>query len=423
MANDNTNDLSAECSSCHGSPDNPAPPQATNGDTTTDSVRVGAHQTHLHDSALRQAIGCDECHVVPATVDDAAHMDNDRATVTFGALATASGAGPIWNRDTATCSGAYCHGATLRGGTHPSPTWTKVDGTEAACGTCHGTPPPPPHPAQSDCSTCHSGTVSSGMNINVAGGLHINGIIDYVGGGNHPSGWASGDQHGVAANQNLGLCKTCHGADLTGGSAGISCYSCHAAGWDSSCTFCHGDRTSGRASPPVDTQRRSGTGLVSVGAHVSHFSPTLAPSIDCNQCHVVPTDIWAPAHINGSAEVTFGSLAKTGSASPTWTASTAKCANAYCHGKFTGGNTTNQPVWTTVNGSQKTCTSCHGDPPSTGHHNTHVNGEGIGCGTCHSGYSSSNVNASLHVNGTKNVSQASWNGTGCDPSCHGYETW
>jgi predicted CxxxxCH...CXXCH cytochrome family protein len=412
----------AECSTCHGNAENPAPPQATNGDTGSDSVRVGAHQQHLHDGSLRTAIACDECHIVPAAVEDAGHQDQAFATVTFGALATAAAAAPVWSHSAATCTGAYCHGATLAGGTNKQPKWTVVDGSQIACDTCHGAPPPPPHAAADNCASCHGGTVTSGTTINIAGGLHMNGRVDAVAAGGHPDGWDDPTQHGYAANEALASCKSCHGDDLLGGNAGVSCDSCHTTGWRSDCTFCHGDKTSGRSSPPDDTHGRTATTLVSVGAHASHFGPTIAHSINCSECHTPPADISAPTHINGQREVVFGELAKTGAAGPTWSESSGRCSNAYCHGKFTGGNLSNQPLWTTVNGSQKSCTSCHGDPPSTGHHSTHRN-EGIGCSNCHAGYSTTGVNTATHVNGVKDVSQSSWNGTSCDPSCHGRETW
>jgi len=84
------------------------------------------------------------------------------------------------------------------------------------------------------------------------------------------------------------------------------------------------------------------------------------------------------------------------------------------------------------------CTSCHGDPPSTGKpiqgspnaHAFHVTTQGFACSVCHPGFTSTAVNAGLHVNGTKNVGGTgtqinSWNSgtTSCGPNCHATETW
>src|SRR5205085_12275805 len=115
------------------------------------------HQSHLQGGKLRPSIACSECHVVPT---DLSHIDGT-AAVAFGELARKNGARPSWNRAAASCSATYCHGASLAGGTNTTPQWTKVDGTQAACGSCHGVPPPTPLPDNPDCSSCHTGTVNA----------------------------------------------------------------------------------------------------------------------------------------------------------------------------------------------------------------------------------------------------------------------
>jgi predicted CxxxxCH...CXXCH cytochrome family protein len=92
--------------------------------------------------------------------------------VTFGPLASEDGSNPVWNRGLPdpTCTGVYCHGATLGGGTLTEPIWTKVDGTQAYCGSCHSNPPPPPnHPPASPCADCHA----------YAPETHIDGEVTY----------------------------------------------------------------------------------------------------------------------------------------------------------------------------------------------------------------------------------------------------
>ena len=67
----------------------------------------------------------------------------------------------------ATCSGTYCHGATLlpdvTGQTsNRTPAWTTTDGSQVACGTsCHTLPPGGNHPQNTSCPTCHGNVVSS----------------------------------------------------------------------------------------------------------------------------------------------------------------------------------------------------------------------------------------------------------------------
>jgi predicted CxxxxCH...CXXCH cytochrome family protein len=411
-----------DCSFCHGDPtravNGAAPPLGTEGETSSSTLAVGAHQQHLTDSAIRTAVACSDCHAVPT---DLTH-DDGVVDLSWSPLAHAGDAMPTWDRPRGECTN-YCHGATLAGGALTAPTWTQVDGTQASCGTCHGAPPPAPHPNDNACAGCHPATVTAGGTIDTGGGKHINGVLDITGGG-HPPGWQDKAAHGYAANRSLAACASCHGADLTGGTATVSCDGCHAANWRTDCTFCHGEPTTGQAAPPVDTQGHSATSFISVGAHTSHMSPALSSPLTCDACHNVPTDVLTPGHIDAtSATVTFGTLARTGGVTPTWSHTSATCASAYCHGAFSGGASTNQPLWTTVNGTQMTCLSCHGAPPGTGRHSLH-SGHGVGCGSCHAGYSSTAVNRSTHVNGVKNLS-INYNSSTrtCSPPCHSSATW
>ena len=164
-----------DCSSCHGSEQNAAPPIATDGSSGTEETGVGAHQAHVNDGTTRGAHSCEDCHLVPATVQDVGHMDGSPAELTWGALATNDGLEPQWDRDEQRCTNVYCHGATQSGGSNTEPSWTTVDGSQAACGTCHGHPPPSPHPGTDSCSMCHSETVKPSGEIDVEGGKHIDG--------------------------------------------------------------------------------------------------------------------------------------------------------------------------------------------------------------------------------------------------------
>lgn len=427
IADEGGGGTASACTICHGDaaraeavPLNQAAPPVT-----ASGAGAGAHLAHLRGGAFSAGVACADCHLVPSS---ASHSDGTVA-VTFSARA---GAGASYDPGTGTCSGVACHGAGLSGGPAASPPWGSTAGL--GCGSCHGAPPPN-HPASATtCSTCHPGTVLSNGTIDVPNGMHVNGTVEVDSA--HPAGWSDPAQHGYTANRTgLAGCKTCHGTSLTGGS-GPSCASCHSAvvaSWQTSCTFCHGNPGTGRMSPPVDTQGRSAATNVSVGVHDSHVGTTIAPPISCAECHPSRGDVITDAaHVDGDgqAEVVFGTLARTGGVSPAYaraSPASATCASTYCHGNFTGGvNAT--PNWTST--AQVTCTSCHGNPPNTGRHDLHVNDRGYACERCHSGFSSSTVNASVHLNGTKTVQflgSGTWNPTGrgtCSSvGCHGTESW
>ncbi|MFZ5441822.1 MAG: CxxxxCH/CxxCH domain c-type cytochrome [Myxococcota bacterium] len=167
-------DLSLACNSCHGDATSPAPPRDTQGTTSTAARTVGAHRSHLGPSSWHAELTCDECHVVPSRFDDPGHLDPSPAELFWGPTALARGATPTFNG--ATCSN-YCHGQTMDGGTNRTPSWTRVDGTQAACGTCHGLPPAPPHPQNPQCSTCHPAVVNAARGF-VDPSLHVNGHVE-----------------------------------------------------------------------------------------------------------------------------------------------------------------------------------------------------------------------------------------------------
>jgi len=168
-----------DCTSCHGS-QNPAPPVDLAGSVETSSPGVGAHQTHVLGTARARAVPCNECHEVPNDVMSPGHMDTALpAELAFSGVATAFGATPTYAAGT--CSGTPCHGATFPDG-NPSgasvstPTWTRVDGTQSACGACHGLPPPRPHPTQTDCHRCHQHVAADDVSF-LLPSLHVDGVV------------------------------------------------------------------------------------------------------------------------------------------------------------------------------------------------------------------------------------------------------
>ncbi|MCA9556136.1 MAG: CxxxxCH/CxxCH domain-containing protein, partial [Myxococcales bacterium] len=204
-----------DCTSCHGTTDDPAPPLDTSGNTATTFVTVGAHQAHLNAaSGIAVPVACNQCHVVPTDVNSPGHIDTPApAEVALGGLALTGGATVAYDANTLTCSGTYCHGSAENGATNPNPHWAAVDGTGATCGSCHGLPPPPPHPDNDRCSLCHSPTAGPDQTI-ADPRTHVDGVLQVTD----------------------GTCIDCHGG---------------------------GDNSA----PPPDVDRATDTTLRSVGAH------------------------------------------------------------------------------------------------------------------------------------------------------------
>jgi predicted CxxxxCH...CXXCH cytochrome family protein len=191
-----------------------------------------------------------------------------------------------------------------------------------------------------------------------------------------------------SANWNFSGCQKCHGADLSGGKAGVSCQECHSlqVGGDGipTCISCHGSAQS--VAPPRDASGNTSTSARGVGAHQAHLSGKtfISAPIACSVCHRVPADVSSPGHLDDlrPAEVTFSGLALADGAQPTW--KDASCST-YCHGggaKLAGDTAAKlrTPVWT-LGTSQAFCGSCHGIPPSSVAHAGVVFPD---CARCHS---------------------------------------
>lgn len=366
-------DPQAGCSmSCHGDSDSNAPPRSTAGLMETTATQVGAHRAHLQAaSTWRRAIACSDCHSVPAEVGSAGHMDGDgKAELMFSAIA---GTGAMWNGTTCT---TQCHGSAALGGSRPVPVWTTVDGTQSTCGSCHGAPPPAPHPADNNCAKCHP-TMEEGSLTFRDPASHIDGKVDVVGSG------------------------------ATGG-----------------CTSCHGSTNS---APPKDLDGNTAPTMPGVGAHQAHL--TASPwrrAINCSSCHVVPQTSDAPGHRDGDnvAELRFDTL----NPQATYAVATSTCTNTYCHGN--GRTSVSSKSWITP--GKLACNGCHATDGNgmSGDHRRHVR-ENVQCVSCHSQVAGPNltiVNATLHVNGVREVRMGA--GT-YNPAtrrcsnlaCHEAETW
>ncbi|HEY8076651.1 MAG TPA: CxxxxCH/CxxCH domain-containing protein [Labilithrix sp.] len=369
-----TTTLNLTCTSCHG--DNTraalagadpelqsAPPKGTHAETLTSTLAVGAHVAHLNKGTFSNPIACNECHAVPISVNHS----NGVVDMAFGTLAKTGGVTPAWNVGATTCTASYCHGNFKGGSTTAAPNW-EVAGT-LACNSCHALPPATPehsNPALA-CSTCHgAGYDAVAQTVNKQ--THINGIIE--------------------VNSASMTCSSCHG-DSAGTRVAI-------AGADPQL----------KASPPLGTHGETLTSTLAVGMHQGHLDTgTFGAPTACAECHTVPI---SNSHSNGVVDMAFGALSKTGGVSPAWNAAGASCSSTYCHGNFSGGSAA-APTWTSGTVS---CTSCHGNPPATPPHSNPA----LACSLCHgTGYSTTTVNLTTHMNGVVNVDQA---GLTCT-SCHG----
>ena len=273
-----------------------------------------------------------------------------------------------------------------------------------------------------ECNYCHGDNFAGGVaspactNCHSRISTHKDGIIDP----------ASSNFHGkfiASLNWDMSKCTECHGNNYAGGVASPSCNKCHTnTGGPEACNTCHGDfNNPSLIAPPVDRNRKTDVTLASVGAHSSHLiNLKIGPVVKCSDCHVVPTALNSPGHIDATSKAEVVLTAKysdyqvsTGLYDP----STIKCSNTYCHGNFSFSKATSQwafayisdqivgenfqPTWNKVDGSQSACGTCHGLPPQG-----HMEAELKGCGTCHTGVVDDHgkiIDKTKHMNGKIDV--------------------
>ena len=307
-----------KCTQCHGSGDNPAPPLDTLGNTSVSAIGVGAHAAHLSGGdGVARALDCAECHVVPEKAEDPLHADGLPAEVRLTGVATTGDRSPVWQHAGATCADSWCHGPGADHGTK-SPRWT--DPTPLGCASCHGFPPAAPHPQMTDCSRCHGEVVATDDHTMRDPLRHVDGVLDVA--------------------------------------------------LDETCTSCHGSEN---PAPPQDVSGGVSSSLRGVGAHQAHLRGTpRSRAVPCRECHQVPTEVLTPGHVDTAlpAELSFSGVASAFGAAPHYSAGA--CADTACHGAVfpdanpSGGSLT-IPNWTTVDGSQAACGTCHGLPPPRPH--------------------------------------------------------
>jgi predicted CxxxxCH...CXXCH cytochrome family protein len=421
------------CTSCHGDPvkNQPAPPLGTHGETLTTQPAVGAHAQHLGTSSWHRDGQCADCHATPATP---AHS-NGVTDFAWGPVAKADGAGPGYTPASRTCAGVYCHGTTLLGAkaggsVSRTPVWTTVNGTYDSCGnTCHTNPPGGTHPAFDACASCHKAVIATfDPGTQTATWTdrtkHVDGVVDKT--TYHDlAGWIApktgSDHHGsryFLANQQRDehgiVCTQCHGANLDGGTSGISCdnLTCHGGKNWRGCTFCHGTEPS-QANPPAGVGAETATSTLAVGRHVAHLTASSThTAFACTSCHAVPAagDVsHTLEYVPSSSLATaghHGNVSLTGAASGmVWDVNTAlgnpvsargTCLGA-CHSDGRGGPPAVTPFWAGGSWNPGACGNCHPASPGTGQH-WHVSQEGLACTVCHPAASSAS-----HTNGKKDV--------------------
>lgn len=222
--------------------------------------------------------------------------------------------------------------------------------------------------------------------------------IDY-----HPEGWERPSAHGMAALTTSQDCLLCHGEDLTGGIAEVSCDTCHVEGWRTDCDYCHSEHGElGMESAFKEHDRH----VPALNTHVAY---------DCALCHADHEDVLSPGHMfddtPGQVEVAFIGLA-TGTQ---WAAG--QCSENYCHGN-------GQQRGTVNSGELLDCNGCHVRRGLSGEHGEHL-GEGVSCEDCHGEVVVSRDEIrtpSLHVNGRKDFTmpdEITESDLRCSGRCHG----
>lgn len=217
----------------------------------------------------------------------------------------------------------------------------------------------------------------------------------------HPEGYAAPAVHGAAAVIQEEACVDCHGGDLTGDGAAVSCDNCHEEGWRTDCTRCHGGEDNQTGAPPAPVFKNS-----SFETHSWHVEENSNPAYGCEQCHTTPADVLSAGHLfvgdstPGAAEVDFS-----GGLSPEGTyLGGGSCTNLYCHGS----GLENSGEVSDADGPLS-CDTCHPFRDSgsaawstmSGDHTFHV-AYNPNCGHCHNNVNDRNnamPDPSLHVDG------------------------
>jgi predicted CxxxxCH...CXXCH cytochrome family protein len=269
---------------------------------------------------------------------------------------------------------ARCHGDDFAGGTAEVSCRTCHTDGPTTCTTCHATPPATgAHAVHAmACATCHpvpSTWDAAGHVLGDAPPAEV--VFTGLGSGGryeasrcqnvacHAGGEAPTWQT-PAAGPTCGRCHAMPPASHAMGTTAYACAACHPAsaphadgvvqvGRQPGCGGCHGGASS--AAPPVDLSGGTLTTSPGVGAHQAHLTGPLRlrGPIACATCHLVPSELASPGHIDSGAPAEV--VASLG-----WTPDSQTCATSGCHGA-------SPPRWT--DSGVVACGSCHGVPPAS----------------------------------------------------------
>jgi predicted CxxxxCH...CXXCH cytochrome family protein len=342
------------------------------------SAQGAAHASHTRDNRAHATLSCAECHAPVCA-------PTGSKNVVFGALAGSRGAVPTYVPSTssnpATCSNVYCHeknAVPLR--------WTYTFSTTppslaTECSMCHGYPPASHRPT-TDCSACHGTTVLGDGTIDLAAGRHINGLVDFSGGGSGSS-----------------ACNGCHGTTTTDGrpdyASGPSKANSHGL-HPQSCNVCHAGTTVDGTTIANPALHMNGAYDLLAGPGVSFSYGFAAPGGTCSNisCHGGGSATWGPttSHLatlgEGEVVVFAPGNAEHGGLTMTETCTLCHYENLKeqhagrceaCHGG------SNPPAAALIGGWNKGCSQCHaaihagvGD----NHHETYWDSS-ASCELCH----------------------------------------
>lgn len=232
----------------------------------------------------------------------------------------------------------------------------------------------------------------------------------------HERGWGTpGDQafHAVAlraSGYELTECKKCHGDDLAGGKARVSCQTCHGK-QVLTCSTCHGSDDTG--APPRSLSGATATTAMGVGAHQSHLTDgPLHTAYKCEVCHTPVTEAEQDGHyrVNGAMD---DNVAEVKLAAGNWDRAAGTCTTT-CHapGMNDTAATNKTPHWTKVGEGEAACGTCHGAPPSS-------HSPGANCGVCHpDALADGGVSAAQHADGVVQLGRPGTVGMVTCASCH-----
>jgi predicted CxxxxCH...CXXCH cytochrome family protein len=302
-----------------------------------------------------------------------------------------------------------CHGSGATASPPRDLCFFPADAANAGAHAAH-VQPSAARPAGLACATCHPVPGNP-----VIGGLHGDGTVEIVFDPTAVAGEASydrttqtcavycHDQGGARPRPTWSetapmACGNCHGAPPSGHFVG-ACSNCHqeanATGTALSGGTLHlnGHVDLGNGSGLCGACHGTGDSpWPSTAAHSAHQNPTLTVSLDCTTCHIVPTTVLDPVHLDGTVHVTFAGLATARGSLPVWDG--ARCTNVGCHGAELA-DPAAAPVWTDTSGAQAQCGACHGVPPTQ-----HTASTDCSRADCHS------AEVSLGANGTPTIAPA-----------------